>query len=214
LRNPQAVLANSAAVLRRYAASDPQLQTVAEMIERQVRQTQRLIDDLTDLARTTRGSIELRLQQLDLRDMARFAADAVQAGMVERGHDFVAVIPDLPIPITGDADRIQQVIVNLLRNSARYTPSGGRIAISVAAEGAEGVVRIQDSGIGIPSDQLARIFELFTQLHPDNVESRAGMGIGLALARELVNLHGGTIQARSEGVGRGSEFIVRLPLRP
>lgn len=214
LRNPQAVLANSAAVLRRYAASDPQLQTVAEMIERQVRQTQRLIDDLTDLARTTRGSIELRLQQLDLRDMARIAADAVQSGMVERGHDFAAVIPDLPIPIAGDADRIQQVIINLLRNSARYTPSGGRISISVAAEGAEGVVRIQDSGVGIPSDQLARIFELFTQVHPDNVESRAGMGIGLALARELVNLHGGTIQARSEGVGRGSEFIMRLPLRP
>jgi PAS domain S-box-containing protein len=214
LRNPQAVLANSAGVLRRYAASDAQLQRVAEMIERQVQQTQRLVEDLTDLARSTRGSIELRVQQLDLRDMARLAADAVQSAMAERGHDFKTVIPDLPILIRGDADRIQQVMINLLRNSARYTPSGGRVSLSVAAEGAEGVARVQDTGVGIPPEQLAQIFELFTQVHPENVESRAGMGIGLALARELVSLHGGTIQARSEGAGRGSEFIVRLPLRP
>jgi len=213
LRNPQSVLANSAGVLRRYAAGDLQLQTVAEMIERQVRQTQRLIEDLTDLARSSRGRIELRMQQLDLREMARLAAEAVQSVMTERRHDLATVLPDLPVPIEADADRLQQIMINLLRNAARYTPPGGRISLSVAAEGHEGVVRIHDTGVGIPAGQLADIFELFTQVHPENVESRAGMGIGLALARELVELHGGTIQARSEGIGKGSEFIVRLPLR-
>ena len=153
------------------------------------------------------------MQPLDLREMARLAADAVQSAVTERNHELATVLPDVPVPIDGDADRIQQVMINLLRNAARYTPPGGRISLSVAAEGQEGVVRIHDTGVGIPPGQLAEIFELFTQVHPDNVESRAGMGIGLALARELVELHGGTIQARSDGVGKGSEFIVRLPLR-
>ena len=211
LRNPQSVLANSAGVLRRYATGDAQLQVVADMIDRQVRQTQRLIEDLTDLARTSRGRVELRVQPLDLREMARLAAEAVQSVMTERRHDLATVIPDLPVPVAGDADRIQQVMINLLRNAARYTPPGGRISLSVSAEGEEGVVRIHDTGVGIPPGQLTEIFELFTQVHPDNVESRAGMGIGLALARELVELHGGTIQARSDGIGKGSEFIVRLP---
>jgi len=213
LRNPQSVLANSAGVLRRYATGDAQLHAVAEMIERQVRQTQRLIEDLTDLARSSRGRITLRLQPLDLREMAQLAAESVQAVVSERHHQLATGLPDLPVPIEGDVDRIQQVMINLLRNAARYTPPGGRISLSVAAEGKEGVVRIHDTGVGIPAGQLAEIFELFTQGHPDNVESRAGMGIGLALARELVELHGGTIQARSEGTGKGSEFIVRLPLR-
>jgi PAS domain S-box-containing protein len=214
LRNPQSVLANSAGLLRRYAAGDAQLETIAETIERQVRQTQRLIEDLTDLARTSRGRIQLRMQPLDLREMAKLADEAVQSVMAERRHELATVLPDLPVPLVGDADRIQQVMINLLRNAARYTPPGGRITLSVAAEGGEGVVRIHDTGVGIPAGQLAEIFELFTQVHPDNVESRAGLGIGLALARELVELHGGTIQARSEGIGKGSEFIVRLPLRP
>jgi PAS domain S-box-containing protein len=212
LRNPQSVLANSAGVLRRYAAADTRLQAVADMIDRQVRQTQRLIEDLSDLVRSSRGRIELRLQPLDLRDMARLAAEAVQSVMAERRHELATVLPDLRVPIDGDPDRIQQIMINLLRNAARYTPPGGRISLSVAAEGGEGVVRIHDTGVGIPAGQLAEIFQLFTQVHPDNVDSRAGMGIGLALARELVELHGGTIQARSEGVGKGSEFIVRLPL--
>jgi PAS domain S-box-containing protein len=213
LRNPQSVLANSAGVLRRHAASDAQLQTVADMIERQVRQTQRLIEDLSDLARSTRNNIQLRLQPLDLRDMARLAAEAVQSTMAERRHDLATILPDLPVPVEGDADRIQQVMINLLRNAARYTPPGGQISLSVAIEGEECVIRVQDSGVGIPSGQLTHIFELFTQVHPDHAESRAGMGIGLALARELVTLHGGTIQARSDGAGKGSECIVRLPLR-
>jgi PAS domain S-box-containing protein len=213
LRNPQSVLSNSAAVLRRYAAGDVQLYSVAEMIERQVRQTQRLIEDLTDLARASRGRVELRVQPLDLREMARLAAESVQAVVAERRHELATVLPDLPVPVEGDPDRILQVMINLLRNAARYTPPGGKISLSVAAEGEEGVMRIHDTGVGIPAGQLRDIFELFTQVHPDYVDSRAGMGIGLALAREFVELHGGTIQARSDGIGKGSEFIVRLPLR-
>jgi PAS domain S-box-containing protein len=213
LRNPQAVLANSAGVLRRHAASDAQLRSVAEMIDRQVQQTQRLIEDLSDLARSVRGRIQLRLQRLDLREVARTAAESVHSAMAERQHTLGTSLPDLPVPVEADADRIQQVMVNLLINAARYTPPGGRVSLSVAAEGHMGVVRVQDTGAGIPSEQLAEIFELFTQVHPDNIASRAGMGIGLALARELVALHGGTIQARSDGVGKGSEFVVRLPLK-
>ncbi|HKU12822.1 MAG TPA: PAS domain-containing sensor histidine kinase [Steroidobacteraceae bacterium] len=213
LRNPQAVLANSAGVLRHHASTHAHLQTIAEMIERQVQQTQRLIDDLSDLARSSRGRIELRSKPLDLRDMARQAAEAVQSAVENRQHTLATVLPDLPVLVDADPDRIQQVMINLLRNAARYTPPGGRISLSVAAEGREAVVRVQDNGSGIPAELLADIFELFTQVHPDNVESRAGMGIGLALARELIALHGGTIQARSEGLGKGSEFIVRLPLQ-
>jgi PAS domain S-box-containing protein len=214
LRNPQSVLANSAGVLRRHATSDAQVRVVAEMIQRQVHQTQRLIEDLSDLARSVRGRIQLRLQRLDLRDSARMAAEAAHAAIAERRHDLGIALPDLPVPVDADPDRIQQVMINLLVNAARYTPPGGQISLSVAAEGGYGIVRVQDTGAGIPPDQLAEIFELFTQVHPDNMESRAGMGIGLALARELVALHGGTIQARSEGIGKGSEFIVRLPLNP
>ena len=213
LRNPQSVLSNSAGVLRRHAASDAQLRAVAEMIDRQVQHTQRLIEDLSDLARSVRGRIQLRLQRLDLRDIARAAAEAVHAAVTERSHSLGTSIANAPVLVDADADRMQQVMINLLVNAARYTPPGGRISLSVAAEGGLGVVRIQDTGAGIPPEQLAEIFELFTQVHPENVESRAGMGIGLALARELVTLHGGTIQARSEGIGRGSEFIVRLPLK-
>jgi signal transduction histidine kinase len=189
------------------------MQAVAAMIERQVQQTQRLIEDLSDLARSARGRMQLRLQRLDLCELARMAAESVQSAMAERRHSLATGLSNLPVLVDADADRVQQVIINLLNNAARYTPPGGRISLSVAAEGDEGVVRSQDTGAGIPPEQLAEIFELFTQVHPDNVESRAGMGIGLALARELVTLHGGTIQARSEGLGRGSEFIVRLPLK-
>jgi PAS domain S-box-containing protein len=213
LRNPQAVLANSAGVLRRHAASAGPLQTVADMIDRQVHQMQRLIEDLSDLARSARGRIQLRLEQLDLRDIARMAGEAVHSAMTERRHALTFAASDLPVPVDVDADRLQQVMINLLLNAARYTPPGGRISFTVAVEGAEAVTRVQDTGVGIPPDRLAEIFELFTQVHPDHLESRAGMGIGLALARELVTLHGGTIQARSEGPGRGSEFIVRLPLK-
>jgi len=212
LRNPQAVLANSAGVLRRHAASAMQLQSVADMIDRQVQQTQRLIDDLSDLARSARGRIQLRLARVDFRDVARQAEEAVQAAMAERQHALTLALSDLPVPVNVDADRIRQVMINLLVNAARYTAPGGYISFTVAVEGEEGVARIQDTGAGIAPDQLAEIFELFTQVHPDNIESRAGMGIGLALARELVALHGGTIQARSDGLGKGSEFIVRLPL--
>lgn len=213
LRNPQAVLANSAGILRRHAANDPQVQSVAQMIERQVQHTQRLVEDLSDLARSVRGRIHLRLQQLDLREVARMAAEAVQSAMAQRRHTLGTSLPDRPVLVEADTDRLEQVMINLLNNAARYTPPSGRVSLSVAAEGGFGVVRVQDTGAGIPPEQLAEIFELFTQAHPDNVESRAGMGIGLALARELVALHGGTIQARSDGVGKGSEFIVRLPLK-
>jgi two-component system, chemotaxis family, CheB/CheR fusion protein len=211
LRNPQSVIANCAGLLRRYSGDDTHLQAVADMIERQVRQTTRLVDDLVDLARSTHGKMQLDLQRLDLRELVRAAAETMSSLIDERRHSLHVIHPDTPVEIDGDAGRIQQILINLLTNAARYTAPGGRISLSVAVEGGDAVVRVQDTGAGIPPEQLASIFELFTQAHAQNVESRAGLGIGLALVRELVSLHRGTIQARSDGPGRGSEFIVRLP---
>ena len=151
------------------------------MIERQVRQTQRLIEDLSDLVRSSRGAIQLRLQPLDLREMAHLAVEAVQSAMAERRHELATLTADLPVVVDGDADRIQQVMINLLRNAARYTPPGGRISLSVAAEGGEGVLRIHDTGVGIPSGQLREIFELFTQGRgrPPSIRQAPAWDIGL-----------------------------------
>jgi PAS domain S-box-containing protein len=211
LRNPQSVIANCARVLHRYAGDNANLAALAAMIERQVRQTTRLVDDLVDLARSAHGKMQLDVQRLDVRDLVETAAEAMSSLVDERRHALHVSLPDTPVEIEGDAGRIEQVLTNLLTNAARYTAPGGRIGISVASEGGDAVVRVEDTGAGIPPEQLASIFELFTQAHADNVESRAGLGIGLALVRELVSLHGGTVQARSDGPGRGSEFIVRLP---
>src|SRR5690606_34112368 len=192
-------------------AGDTRVQQLAEMIDRQVRHTTRLVDDLSDIARVRRGRLQLHLRRVDLRALAFEAADAVRSGFDDDQRSLTVEVPDAPVEVEVDPDRIRQVLLNLLSNAMRYTEKGGRVCLTVTLEGGQGVVRVQDTGIGIPPDQLASIFELFAQAHSELPASQAGMGIGLALARKLVLLHGGTIQALSEGHGKGSEFTVRLP---
>jgi PAS domain S-box-containing protein len=211
LRNPLAVMANSVHVLRRRGATNEVTREEIERIQRQIRHTRRLIDDLAELARARGDKIHIDLKEFDLRLVAREAVDAVLTDAQSRKHKVNMFLTETPIIISGDPSRIHQVFVNLLTNAIRYTPPGGIIGIGITQEDKEAVVRITDSGIGIPPEKLGSIFELFTQVHEEHSESQAGLGIGLALTRELVALHGGSIQACSEGTGKGSEFIVRLP---
>ncbi len=212
LRNPLSVVSASMHLLRQQSGSIPAAMTEIERVERQIGHVRRLIDDLADLTRVQRQKVSLDRKHLDLRAIARQACEAVGPQIKERRHELSVILPDVSVNVLGDETRLHQVFVNLLTNSARYTPAGGRIGFSLQIEGNECVTRIVDSGIGIPPDRLADIFELFTQVHKDYSEASAGLGIGLSLARELVSSHGGTIQARSDGNGKGSEFTVRLPL--
>jgi two-component system CheB/CheR fusion protein len=212
LRNPLFVMTTTAHVMLSTAKSEAETQVV-ERLQRQIRHTQRLVDDLTDLSKARRAVMNIELRPLDLRDSAREALDAVTAHK-ENAHRVNLFLTETPVEIAGDPVRVHQILVNLLTNAIRYTPAGGAIGLRISEEGREAVIRIKDTGIGIPPEKLANIFELFTQAHEHLAESQAGLGLGLSLTRELVTLHGGTIQAWSEGSGKGSEFIVRLPLRP
>lgn len=211
LRSPLSVLANSVVLLRSKEAAR-HLPTLADMIDRQVRHTQRIVDDLMDISRIGRKKMQLQLRPIDACEVMRQACEMVQPQMTEKRHKLMIDGRPSPLTISGDHDRLVQVFANILSNAARYTPEGGLIAVIATAEAEEAVIRVTDNGIGIPPDKLTAIFELFTQASATSEGSRYGLGIGLALARDLVVLHGGTIQARSPGIGNGSEFIVRLPL--
>jgi signal transduction histidine kinase len=212
LRNPLSVLSTSSRVLRQHCTSSPAATAEFERVDRQLVHIRRLVDDLTDLAKAYREKFELEKQRVDLRVIARQACESVGSLMKDRDHQVTLSTPDSPTEVLGDAMRLSQIFVNLLTNAARYTPAGGQIGLTLQVEGTEAVARVVDTGIGIPAEHLAHIFELFTQVHADYSEARAGLGIGLSLTRELVASHGGTIQAISEGAGKGSQFIVRLPL--
>ncbi len=212
LRNPLSVLTTSSRVLRQHCPANPAAIAEVERVERQLVHIRRLVEDLTDLAKAHRERFQLDMQRIDLRAIARQACESVGSLMKDRDHQLAISTPDSPTEVLGDATRLNQAFVNLLTNAARYTPAGGKIGLTLQVEGTEAVVRVVDTGIGIPAEHLAHIFELFTQVHTDYSEARAGLGIGLSLTRELVASHGGTIQAISEGAGKGSQFIVRLPL--
>jgi PAS domain S-box-containing protein len=212
LRNPLFVMTTTAYVLRNTARGAEE-QKIVERLQRQIVHTQRLVDDLADLSRARRAAIHIAPRPLDLRISAREAVDAILSSMTLVDHRIDVFLTETPVEINGDPVRIHQIMVNLLTNAVRYTPPGGAIGLRISEEGREAVIRVKDTGVGIPPDKLANIFELFTQVHEHLAESQAGLGLGLSLTRELVALHGGTIQAASEGAGKGSEFIVRLPLR-
>jgi PAS domain S-box-containing protein len=185
-----------------------------DVIDRQTLQLARLIDDLLDVSRISRGKIQLREQLLDLGAVVDRAVDAARTLIEERRHHLDVTFPDGPIQVHADPTRIEQILVNLLTNAAKYTEPGGRISLCARREGADGVIAIKDTGIGIAPEMLPRIFEMFTQLEHSLERSRGGLGIGLTLVRRLVEMHGGTVTATSGGIGRGSEFTVRLPLNP
>jgi signal transduction histidine kinase len=211
LRNPLAPIRNAVEIMQRKTLEDAQLVWTREVIERQLGSLTRLVDDLLDVSRITRGKINIARQRLELGAVIEGAVETVQPLLSEKKHHLEVDIPDPAASLEGDQTRLTQVIGNILANAAKYTDNGGRIALCARKDGNWVEIRVRDSGIGIPADQLPRIFDLFTQAHRADERARGGLGIGLALVRRLVELHGGTVAARSEGPGQGSEFVIRIP---
>jgi PAS domain S-box-containing protein len=209
LRTPLGVLANAVELLRRDAVDRLR---VAGMLDRQVQHCKRLVDDLIDIVRVGRNKLQLNRMEVDVRDTLSHAAEMTRPTFEQQSKTFLWDAPPVPLMVDGDPDRLLQIFVNLLANACKYTNGGGRVVLSATSEGNEAVIRVVDDGVGIPPEQVHAIFDLFSQVHPSLPGSQVGVGIGLALTRDLVLLHDGTIQARSPGLGLGSEFIVRLPL--
>ncbi len=212
LRNPLASIGPAALIIGAEARDNDSIVWAHGVITRQVAQLTRLVDDLLDLSRITRGTIRLRLAPVDFRQVIAEAVEASQPAIVARAHDLSVDVPEGPLPIRGDDLRLTQVICNLLSNAAKYTDAGGRITLQVRRLDSQVVLRIVDNGVGIPAEMIDRVFDMFAQADDSNDHSRGGLGIGLTVASRLVEMHGGTIEAHSEGSGRGSEFLVRLPL--
>jgi signal transduction histidine kinase len=212
LRNPLAPIRNSLQILRMTASSDPTSEQVCEMMERQVNHMVRLVDDLMEISRITRGLIELRREETDLATVIRAAIDTSQPLIEGKDHQLAVSLPSEPIPLYGDAVRLGQVFSNLLNNAAKYTEKGGRIWITAERDANDVVVSVRDDGIGLSSEMLPIVFDMFMQADRSSNRSQGGLGIGLTLVKNLVELHGGAITARSDGAGQGSEFIVRLPV--
>ena len=210
LRNPLGPIRNAAHYLRLKEVS-PDLSPPLEMIERQVRHMVRLIDDLLDVSRISRGALELRLEQVRLTEVVEAAIDACSMEIHERRHKLHVNLPEHVVLLRGDRARLIQVLCNLLTNAAKFTSPGGVIELVATATGGTLVLRVIDNGMGIPPDKLNAIFELFTQVDR-SLERQGGLGIGLTLVRQLIELHGGSINAKSDGIGRGSEFILTLPI--
>src|SRR5438046_268680 len=214
LRNPLAPIRNGVALLRRLGAPEPRLQAVRDMIDRPVTDTARILDDLLDVSRVTRGKIALLPLRLDLRDVVRRAVEANRPLMEQNAHRLHVRLEPEPLWVEGDETRLAQVVANLLTNAAKFTPSGGTVEVSVRAPGDRAEVRVRDTGVGLVPEALDRIFDLFSQEDAPLDRQQGGLGIGLTLVKRLVELHGGTVEARSAGRGCGSEFVVRLPLLP
>jgi PAS domain S-box-containing protein len=212
LRNPLAPLLNALHIMRLQGATAETILQAREMAERQVKNMTRLIDDLLDVSRITRGKIQLRQEPVDLATVVRRAIETSRPMIEARGHALHVTLPDMQVQLRADATRLEQVIANLLHNAAKYTEEGGRIEVEAGSEAGEAVVRVRDTGIGIPVEMLPRIFDLFVQADRSLDRSQGGLGIGLTLVKRLVELHGGRIEGHSEGPGKGSEFVVRLPL--
>jgi two-component system, OmpR family, sensor histidine kinase VicK len=212
LRNPLAPIRAALSLLGREGVPREQMARVAGIAERQMGQMTRLLDDLLDVSRLATGKVELRKEPLDLRDMGRQAVEATRPLVEAKGHALRAEITDEPMPMHADPVRIAQILHNLLANAAKYTDPGGEIELVVRREGAVGVAEVSDSGIGFSAEFQHRLFTLFSQDEAATVRAAGGLGIGLALVREFVERHGGSVAACSPGPGRGSRFTVRLPL--
>ena len=213
LRNPLSAILNAVA-LGSGEASSEDLAWSMEVIQRQLRQLTRLIDDLLDVSRITRGKVQLRKEALDASHVLQRAVEAVRGLIEERRHELTVALREEKLPLHADPTRLEQIFVNLLTNAARYTDHGGQISLTAGRENGHVVIRIKDNGLGIPPEKLPQMFELFAQGDRSLARSEGGLGVGLTIVRSLAELHGGTVQAHSEGAGRGSEFVVRLPVAP
>ncbi|HEY4592631.1 MAG TPA: ATP-binding protein, partial [Thermoanaerobaculia bacterium] len=212
LRNPLAPIRNAVELMRQVETIDPTFQPSREMVERQVKHLARLVDDLLDVSRITQGSIRLRKEVVDLGTIIQRAVEGNRPLIESRAHTLSLRLPAEPVRLEADATRLEQVISNLLNNAAKYTMPGGHIWVTAASEDEEAVVRVRDTGIGIPPDVLDRVFEPFVQQSNGSLaRTDGGLGVGLTLVRSLVEMHGGRVEASSPGLGQGSELVVRLP---
>jgi PAS domain S-box-containing protein len=212
LRNPLAPITNAVALLRSANGSPALAANARAMIERQLDQMTRLVDDLLDISRITNGKLHLRKEPIDVAEVIRSAVEAVRPILESQRHTFTLSLPSDPVFLDADPIRLAQVFANLLNNAAKYTDRGGHLWLRAEPQDGEVVVSVRDTGIGIAAEHLAHIFDMFSQITPALERSQGGLGIGLALVRGLVELHGGKIEAHSAGPGKGSEFIVHLPL--
>jgi signal transduction histidine kinase/CheY-like chemotaxis protein len=211
LRNPLAPLSNALQLWSYVENDSDEMENLRIVMKRQVDQMTRLIDDLLDVSRISRGKIPLRPARVDLAAIVAEAIDSHQSLADSGGHRLTLGVPPEPVSTEGDATRLLQIFGNVLHNAIKFTPPGGLIAVSVERAGQNAVVRIRDSGCGIPPEMLSQIFEMFRQVDQSLGREQGGLGIGLTLVKRLVELHGGTITANSGGVGKGSEFVITLP---
>jgi len=214
LRNPLAPLRNGLQIMSISEQGDEAFDQARTMMERQLAQMVRLIDDLLDLSRITGGKIELRRERVALAAIVQQAIETSRPAMEQAGHHLTVQMPSTPIFVNADPTRLSQVFSNLLNNAAKFTPHGGEIGVSIEQRNEKVAVSVCDNGIGIPNEKLRTVFEMFTQVDPSLEKSQGGLGIGLTLVKRLVEMHGGRVIARSEGSGKGSEFIVFLPVAP
>jgi signal transduction histidine kinase len=212
LRTPLSAISHAHYLLDRLQLEDESARRHIAVATRQARHLSRLAEDLVALSRISQGTLEVRAERLDLRQALLDAEEASKPALDESEQRFVCELPDEPVWVDGDPVRLVQAFTNLLNNAARYTPNGGEVRLSLVQEGAQAVVRVQDTGIGIDPSLLPHIFEPFVQVDAASPQARKGLGIGLALVRRLVEMHGGTATASSAGLGHGSDFVLRLPL--
>ena len=212
LRNPLAPLLSAIQLMELSPEDVDQHKNLRQIMARQVEQLMRLTDDLRDISRITRGKFSLEKKPLELGGAIEAACDLAGPLLEDAGHQFTRTFPGTRLVVLGDKVRLAQVIGNLLINAAKYTPPGGQVALTVRRDGEHAEIRVRDNGVGISPDMLPRIFDLFMQVNESKVNSQGGLGIGLALAKRLVEMHEGAISVTSGGEGAGSEFVVRLPL--
>lgn len=212
LRNPLAPIRSGLQVIRRSDLDQPKFEETLDILERQTKQIVHLVDDLLDISRITQGKIKLKKERIDLKSALDLAVESSRSAIDETENELTVSVPEQPVFIDADLTRVAQIITNILNNAAKYSPRGGKITLSAGEENGEAVLRISDTGRGIPAEMLTNIFDLFGQLEASSEENQGGLGIGLSVVKKLVEMHGGSVEAASEGLGQGSVFLVRLPL--
>ena len=212
LRNPLAPIRNAVKILKAKGPPTSELQWASDVIDRQVELMARLLEDLLDVSRVSRNNLELRTERVNLATVVQAAVETSRPFIDAGGHELIVTLPPAPIRLDADPVRLAQVFGNLLNNAAKYTEEGGRIELIAQRQGSDVFVTVKDTGIGIAAEMLPRIFEIFSQAKPALVRSQGGLGIGLSLVKGIVELHRGSIEARSSGPGQGSQFVVRLPV--
>jgi CheY-like chemotaxis protein len=210
LRNPLAPLRTGLSLLQE-SKDRKVVRRTHEIMERQLGHMVRLIDDLLDLSRVTRGKVQLERERVDVRSMVSTAIEASRPLIDGAGLELIVRVPETPVIVDADRMRISQVLSNLLNNAAKFTERGGTVELTVSAQGSDAEVRVRDTGVGIPMQMLTHIFEMFAQVGDAGARTQTGLGIGLTLVKRLVDLHGGRVWAESEGHGRGSTFVIRVP---